>query len=553
LATTVHAVPTTSLYRQVVDVLRPRWDLGVGLAAYAAAVGVLLSQALALTGGHLVYALDDGYIHMSLARHVVQDGVWGLSSDSWASASSSLLWPVLLVALYLPGPWAAAPLVLNLVFSCLALFIAHGMLRRGGLAPATTAAVLVLLVWLTPLATLTMEGMEHTLQICTSLAFLHLATRALAEPRLERGTLRALLAAAAAVTATRYEGAFLVALAAGLFLLQRRARTAAAVALAGGLPIIAYGVVSLAKGGYFLPNPVVIKAPSGWVSPVADPYIFFLREPFYVFRHNEHLFVLMLAALALLALRSVPWSRHDERSYGLLLFAAAAYLQFTFGRPGWGWRYEAYLVFLGIVVLALAVGDAWVRRPRSVVSLGVPRLLGTLLLAGVVLYPVAVRADDAWNWTARASANMYEQPYQTALFLQTYYSGSAVALLDVGAPTYYAEIQLLDLAGLGSNQVARESPHHWLPPERAHELAQEMGVRIAVLGKTRPEIGGGVPSEWTEVGSWRIFHNVASGQDTITFFGTSPEEAQTLTAHLREFAPRLPPTVEQSGPYTEGA
>ena len=89
-----------------------RWVLLLCAAAAALVLGLgLMSRAL---NGRLIYALDDPYIHMSVARNLAAHGVWGLRGDEFASASSAPLWTLLLGAIYRvagPGDWT--PLVLN--------------------------------------------------------------------------------------------------------------------------------------------------------------------------------------------------------------------------------------------------------------------------------------------------------------------------------------------------------------------------------------------------------------------------------------------------------
>jgi hypothetical protein len=58
----------------------------------------------------------------------------------------------------------------------------------------------------------------------------------------------------------RYEGAFLVGIACLLLLYKRRIPTAFLLGFIGALPIAVFGLYSIAKGSYFLPNSVLLKS-----------------------------------------------------------------------------------------------------------------------------------------------------------------------------------------------------------------------------------------------------------------------------------------------------
>ena len=61
--------------------LRARaWPLALALGLLAALVAWALHTALALSGGHFAYALDDPYIHMAIAKNLVRHGVWGTTA-----------------------------------------------------------------------------------------------------------------------------------------------------------------------------------------------------------------------------------------------------------------------------------------------------------------------------------------------------------------------------------------------------------------------------------------------------------------------------------------
>src|SRR5262245_18537055 len=58
--------------------------------------GAELGAILVLNEGHLVYNLDDPYIHLALAENIAR-GQYGVNLEEVSAPSSSILWPLLLV------------------------------------------------------------------------------------------------------------------------------------------------------------------------------------------------------------------------------------------------------------------------------------------------------------------------------------------------------------------------------------------------------------------------------------------------------------------------
>lgn len=70
------------------------------------------------TGGMFVYPLDDSYIHLALARTLIQSHTWGIDRSHFASTSSSPGWTVLLAGLdLLVGSHLFNGIALNVVFA----------------------------------------------------------------------------------------------------------------------------------------------------------------------------------------------------------------------------------------------------------------------------------------------------------------------------------------------------------------------------------------------------------------------------------------------------
>src|SRR5205807_1331441 len=136
------------------------------LIVVALLTAAVLAQAAARGGGVFVYALDDAYIHLAVARSVAESGTWGLRAGEFASASSSPLWTVTLAGLIrLFGAQPLLPLILNLCLSVVAVVLAAGLLRDFGAGGRRLFVCLLVFALATPLPALVAGGMEHVLQL----------------------------------------------------------------------------------------------------------------------------------------------------------------------------------------------------------------------------------------------------------------------------------------------------------------------------------------------------------------------------------------------------
>jgi hypothetical protein len=536
-----------------------RSALLAAIALYAVVLAAVLAVSLSLTGGHLSYALDDAYIHMAIARTFSQHGVWGVSPYGFTSATSSPLWTFVLALLYkLIGPVEVLPFLINLLAAVGVLWMARRVLRRlaPGMRGRTVFFTLAAVVLFTPLVPLVFVGQEHTLHLLLTLLFAQLAVQRLSARQAPPGRPIGFLLLAAILPMVRYESLFLVLATAMLLALQRRGRQALLLGVVGFLPPIAYGLFAVSKGAYFLPNPILIKAnlpghDLGAILQTALGYTALRRLLI-----NAHLLLLVLAALLLLVRRAgeatasarAAAARADGPRTLLVLFLIVTALHLTTADVGWFYRYEAYLVGLGLVALAATwstTPDLWAEWTRGGVRRSM-RVLAAIALAIVSLGALGDRGVRAVIGTPRATANIYEQQYQTGRFLREAYPGGSVALNDIGAANFLADIHGLDLMGLASDDVTAFIRAGTYNPRALEQLLRAHAVRIAIVYESWFRI----PSSWRWVGSWSIRHRVVTGGETVSFYAVDPAEEGPLTQKLRQFAPRLPATVKQSGPYT---
>ena len=486
--------------------------------------------------GTLTYPLDDTYIGMAMAKNFALHGVWGISRTRFASATSSPGFILLLAAAYrLTQPTVWWPLALSLGFGLLALAMAQRLLS--GVTLATQFLALCAILYLTPLHILGVLGMEHTLHLALILLFLDLAGRSLADRRSPDWTL---LLLAGLLVAVRYESLFIVGVACLLFLLQRQMRAAVKLGIAAAAPATIYGTLSMLYGSYWLPNSISLKGLSGRAavhSPTAIAVHFadcLARAP--------HMGAILGATGAAFFL---PGVRADRRTRSLLAMVfGATLLHLAFADVDWVFRYEGYLVGAAIAVIACVIPRINFSRDLRPAA----ALVLFCIVGGRLLLQRTGRADGSLPYRSFA---VYCQQVQMARFLARFEPGVAVAANDVGAINYYADIDCLDLVGLGDSDIFWLKRQGLYSTDALARLAARRHVQIAMVynawfsGSALNFFSGpSLPASWIPVEHWDTPYEEYLGGPTVSFYATDPVDAEQLKRSLDEFRPSLPAEVK---------
>jgi hypothetical protein len=540
------------------------WPLWVALAALWVTMGVLQYQASVRTQGHLIYAIDDAYIHMSMAKNLAHHGVYGLTKYEFSSSSSSPLWTLVLALFYvLFGVHESTPFILELVIASLVLTAVYSLLRGVVRKKILLTVILLSIAFLTPLPVLIAIGMEHTLHILLSILFLPFAARSLVDVTTgQRGlNLAIMLFLCVGLVLTRYESYALVLVICAMFAIRRNWMVASALALSAVLPLFVYQAVSVANGWSWLPNSVLIRA--GIMHPgiastmeptIGDPLTSQHAQQFWLtgwraLLDAPHLGVLIGASCVLLAIswiRSKQFWKQEHVVMVAFIIAALAHLQF--GKVGHFYRYDAYLVALGIFVLAfssIGLFDAL----RGWMMVGRQRLVGGavgILFALQLSIPLMTRSVLAIPLVPTASQNIYQQQYQMGLFLQKYYSGKTIAANDIGAICYLADIHLVDLVGLASEDIRRLSEANMFNASEVLNLCRQKQVAVVVAYAMWLDYEGlsRLRQDWKLVGEWKINDDVVCGSNVVSFYAAQPALALPLAQEMRAFSITLPPGVD---------
>jgi hypothetical protein len=500
-----------------------RVTLSLGLVLFTAQ----LIASIVLCGGVFVFTLDDPYIHLAVADHILSGG-YGVNASEYSSPSSSIIWPYLLALTEALHLGALGPLMIAAVAAAATMVAVLRLIESFGLGQEDTTfayMVAILSIFITSAIALPMTGLEHSLHVwATVVTFTGLVAAA-------RGRAPAWLHLVALVLLplVRFEGTALALAALAAFALLGHRRFAAAAAGLIVLAVSAYCALMASRGLPLLPSSVLLK------SSIAET-AYEHRSAFGALLQNllaalDDSYGRMLALLFLAIAGNAWWLRTDRRALivcGAVEAAIAGHL--AFGQYNWFHRYEIYVMALGVLTLLWIAIEARAQvRARTWGAIKVALLL-TMVLVGQPYLSAALVSP----FRAR---NIYDQQYQMGRFAREFYQ-HPVAVNDLGLVSYQNPNFVLDLWGLGSEQVRKAKLAGTYGPERMAELAANYDVGVVMIYDSW--FPNGLPASWTKVA---VLHAnpVTAARADITFYRTPSADAATVAQSLKAFAATLPP------------
>ncbi len=526
--------------------IKQHWALMSVICIYWITMMLLLVTSTHGNQGHLIYPLDDTYIHMAIAKNVVLHNVWGITKHEFTSSTSSPLWTLLLVIAYFVfGVNELSPLLLNLLFGTLMLLVSYLFLKKYVTSNVTIFVLLVIALFVTPLPSLTFLGMEHVLHALLTLCFVYFALPVLSSDTKDfQKEYVALMVLAPFVTTIRFEGVFLVFVACVLLLMRKKVSRALLLGAIALLPVIAYGLWSVLHGWYFLPNSLLLKGniPSLSLKGIIQMIGYGALNRINGESHIQFLLMASLLVLLFYIRKEKAWS---DNVFANLIFISTTILHMQFAGIGWFYRYESYLVLLGIITLGITASSVIQMGPDwGINKKTLPQYAVVILVTAVAIGPFWFRAIGSLRIVPQATTNIYEQQYQMGLFLRKYYQDKMIPLNDIGAASFLADIRLLDLWGLGSLEPTTLRIQHRYTTEQIYNLANQRDARIAIVYDKWFDDFGGLPPQWIKVGQWRVDNNVVLGGDKVSFYAVDRLERDSLSQNLGIFADELPETVD---------
>lgn len=517
------------------------WIIALGLAVLFVPVSLIVWKVLRYTHGVFMYPYDDTFIHLRIADNLTK-GSWGINENEFSSASSSILYTLVLAFARFFSNSVVVPFVINILAGVIIVVALHLWLKKHQVNSLGQTFIIALAVFFTPLPLLIVSGMEHTLQCLFSFLFIFYFSDWLAQNkdlRKEKLPLNIFLFAVLAST-IRYEGLFLIAIACFLLLVHKKIFQAFTLGFIAVLPLIVYGFISVSKGSYFLPNSVLVKSGSfAYGGPLRFVYEILFDKLWYA--RNGMAAMATQRLMIAIPLLYFFFRKYLNPSYFFILvfLLLATLLQLSFASTGYLYRYEAYLFFCFIIIIPVLFYK-YGRYILNDLTTTVSKIIA-LALSFFLFFPVIIRSITALDKADQGCINIYDQQYQMAKFTKQFYNQSNIALNDIGAISYYTNAIVVDLWGLANIEVTKSKKQHYWTPDFLDSLCKTKKVELAIVYDSW--FSDSLTKRWNKAATWQIQNNVICGDDTISFYSLNGLSKDSLQQQLKTYETQLPPSV----------
>ncbi len=527
-----------------------RLPLFIAISVLWIAIFIPLNSSMNLNDGNIIYTLDDAYIHMAIAKHFAEDGVFGVTKYKFTPSSSSPLWTLLLSFLYyLFGVSEITPFLMNFFFASSLIIILSFFLEHKGFSLISNTLILFAFIFFIPLPYLVLTGLEHILQIIISLILIITLIDSISRKDTHRLSINKfplyIYITSFLLVSTRYEGLFLIGAISLFLLIRKEFLKSFLILISGALPVIIYGTISLSKGWYFIPNSILLKGKSFNPSSIKSILMFLyngLRQTIY----NIHILVILISIFFLLLIiirkYKATISKYTLASH---FFIIVTLMHFLFAKTGlflsinYQLRYDSYLIALGFISILSMPLPNWYENIKQTK----PEKYFLFILIFIIILPLSERSLKTLYKTPMASSNTYSNQYIQGKFVEKYYKGQNILLNDIGGINFLTDIKCLDILGLSSKEPANLFLKKQMNTKNIEKLANSFNAKIAIVNNTILNIYGGVPKSWYLIGQWKIKKSVISPLDTISFYALSKTEIKKLRNSLKEFSKTLPKTL----------
>ena len=467
---------------------------------------------LVLTQGNFTYAISAPYIHMTIAKYFIMDGILSVDGETYSSATSAPLWMMLLSPFYkLLGAklFVYFSAFLNLFFQVLTILLAFKIVERFT-SQKLHYAYGILLILGTPFITLTLGGAEHSLQIFLIVWFIYYLIPYLQDKKRSSDKWKLLLLAPFIVF-VRYEDiAFIVAVAMALTFYFREWRFSLLL-IASSLIFVAIFAFwsSVILGIDPVPTSIIAKTTVNQLS-FMEKFLANLRQPHIVvlLTLNFAIFIKTLRGIEGFSLALFGTKVSDSKKSILLIlstiFIMTLIAHLLFARLGWMFRYEAYLVTFGLLNIIIyqhlfPLQKKWFLAVLAFILLG---------LAKQIAYsPI---------YASFSAKKIYEQKIQTAKFVKEYYTASHLTTDNIGSIPYFSDVKVFDIHGLTNPEIITLKKKNIYTDKIKKELILKKNNEMIIAYSSRfkdEKIEG-----YTKIVDWRVTNRLHPSDSVVSLY-----------------------------------
>lgn len=474
------------------------------------------------------YPLDDAYIHLSMAKNFAYHGVWGITPYEFSSTSSSPMYLLILAfCIKIFGNSYLINLIVNLISMIGIIIILYHIFKN--IHSKYKFYALPAILWAAIMYILVLSGMEHILHILFLLIFIFNLNKFY-----ESGSNKYfyyMLLWGFFSTAVRFESLFFFLPICIHLMINKDWKKSIILGLITLSPVIILGLYSISNGSYLLPNSLLLKG--RW-------YNYYVKHLLWQLKANPHIMVL-LAILSWIIFRQysnrVSFRELVNKHYLPIYALVAMLIHNALALFGWLYRYEAYLITISLVAVAPYLGSILSDKNKYY------RLINILLIAAFCWY-FGARTIESFKFATIAPQNINHQQIQMAKFLHKYYNDDKIAANDIGAISYFTNIRLFDLVGLGSKATVDfyKNPIHG----KLSQDAQNKEFKKFILSNINLHNYEAViiydnwfvdklPEQFIKVSDWFISNNKICGSEKVSFYAVDSTKVERLRYSVNDF------------------
>lgn len=504
----------------------------LALIIFSAVCAGYYFSAAAKTDGHYIYLIDDAYIHLAMAKNFALYEVWGVTRYEFSSTSSSPLFTYLLsVLLKFFGNIDLIPLYFNMFLGFGLVYTLVRYFSQVFQKVSSMVAAVVFTLFFSVMHLQLLSGMEHVLHV-----FLFTVNIFCLSNLKSRAAVSGFYISLLLMGLVRFESMFYFVILAAVFMGIKKWGEALAVLLTGFIPIAVFCYFNEQHTGYLFPNSVVVKGTL--ISFNSD---FFHQLKIIVINNlllNISFYkvgvfpVLMSLVFMVRDFKNRNFSEVIIRNLLLIVLSLLMVCHAMFADLKGLFRYEAYLM-AGFPMALIPRVKGFLEDFKNYIRY--ERLISGLIFINILL--LAYKLFFAHLMLDNGGKNIYEQQIQSARFLNTYYNRSKVVANDIGAITYYTDIHLLDIAGLGSketipfNQNKKKADKYF--KQFLSRYTIDNSYDIAVIYD--PWLEGQIPSNWKKAAVLKITNPVTVAREEVSVYSVNQRNLRLLKENIRKF------------------